>query len=62
MPFEELFKFMKFAHLREKKTELNVEEFIKKTNSYKEIVKRSMKQLEKMYEKSKLDKSDKKKK
>ena len=51
MGFEELFPFLKFAHL--KKEDLDIDEIIKKANAYKEIVKRSMKRLEREFEKSK---------
>jgi len=53
MNFEDLFQFMKMNHLKEKKTDLDVEELIKKANSYKEVVKRSLKSLNKQYEKYK---------
>jgi len=51
LEFEELFAFMKFNHLKENNTEIDEEELIKKANSYKETVKRSLKGLEKSYEK-----------
>lgn len=60
MPFEELFQFLKLQHLKNSKNELDVEELLKKANSYKEGIKRDMKSYERAYEKYK--NGDKKKK
>ena len=51
LPFEDVFQFLKFNSFKD--NEIQIEELIKKANSYKEVVKRSMKRLEKEYIKSK---------
>jgi hypothetical protein len=51
LPFEDLFQFLKFNSFKD--NEIVIDELIKKANSYKEVVKRSLKGLEKEYAKSK---------